>query len=276
MSESAHLGDAIHDLIDGRLDADTRARAEAHVAECAPCRRELEMLSWAKGVARREAAGRDVPPGLAAAISTALDREERRETTGTAPPDAWRYLRPALAFGLLVAVGVALLPWRRPGSADLPTAVAQDYALYRGAALPLERRTANPRELEDFFHARGIAFETRVFDLGMMGYRVTGGRVHDLAGRPSALFVYGGDAGKLLLCQMFEGKLSELPSPVAVREHDGIRFHVHRDAGLTLVFWQEGDVVCVLASEIPTEEVVQLAFAKAVRLARARLAVPQG
>jgi hypothetical protein len=34
----------------------------------------------------------------------------------------------------------------------------------------------------------------------------------------------------------------------------------------TLVFWQEGNEVCALASEVGREEVVQLAFEKAVKV----------
>jgi hypothetical protein len=33
---------------------------------------------------------------------------------------------------------------------------------------------------------------------------------------------------------------------------------------VTVVFWQEGDLVCVLASELPAAEVVALAVAKAM------------
>lgn len=33
-----------------------------------------------------------------------------------------------------------------------------------------------------------------------------------------------------------------------------------------LVFWQEGDVICVLASDARPEDVIALAFAKAVRV----------
>lgn len=53
---------------------------------------------------------------------------------------------------------------------------------------------------------------------------------------------------------------------MAVREHNGIAFQVYREGDLTLVFWQEGDVVCVLTSAAPAEDVVQLAFAKAIRV----------
>jgi hypothetical protein len=40
---------------------------------------------------------------------------------------------------------------------------------------------------------------------------------------------------------------------------------VYERDGVTSVFWQEGTVVCVLASDLPREEVVQLAYAKAMK-----------
>jgi hypothetical protein len=43
-------------------------------------------------------------------------------------------------------------------------------------------------------------------------------------------------------------------------------FLIYRRGALTLVFWQEGDVICVLASDIAPEAAVALAFAKAVKL----------
>ena len=63
--------------------------------------------------------------------------------------------------------------------------------------------------------------------------------------------------------------MSELPPTDDVRQHNGITFYVHRSAGSTIVFWQEGEVVCVLVSDVPAEDVVQLAFAKAMRVERA-------
>lgn len=273
-SESAHLGERIQDLLDGRLGAVERAQAETHLAACPQCRRELEAMRWVKA-ASRKLPQEAVPTELSAALSTALDREDRDGTAlaGRSVP-TWPKLGAALAFSLvlLIAVAVLLARWRR--APDLPSAVARDYLAYSSARLPLDLRTADVRKLEGFFAARGIAFETRVFDLGMMGYRVVGGRVHSLSGRPSALFVYEAPGGKLLLCQMYLGRPSDLPPGAVVREHDGIRFHVYLRDGMTLVFWQEGAVTCVLASHIAAEEVVQLAFAKAVKVAANAVASP--
>ena len=65
---------------------------------------------------------------------------------------------------------------------------------------------------------------------------------------------------------MYEGDLNQLRGPTAVRRNGDFTFLVFREEGQTQVFWQEGDVVCVLTSDIGTEEVVQLAFAKAMKV----------
>ncbi len=53
----------------------------------------------------------------------------------------------------------------------------------RTGSLALEASTSDAAALERFFEARGIPFRTRVLDLGMMGYRLIGGRVHSLRGQ---------------------------------------------------------------------------------------------
>lgn len=63
-------------------------------------------------------------------------------------------------------------------------------------------------------------------------------------------------------------RLADLPTPEETRTANGITFHIyHRDGG-TQVFWEDGDIVCVLASHLPSEEVIQLAFAKAMKAFR--------
>src|SRR5262249_58081536 len=107
------------------------------------------------------------------------------------------------------------------------------------------------------------SFQTRVFDLGMMSYQLAGGGVLRPGARPRAWFVYRGPANQTLICQMYAGKLSELPEGATVRENKGIQFRIYDVGNLTAVFWQEGAVVCVLISDIAREDVVQLALATA-------------
>lgn len=262
--ESTHLGEILGDLLDGRLSPEERARAEAHVAGCEQCRRELEAARWAKEAAHL-VAGAPVPAVVEAAVFRALDQEERAGGVARRTHAQWRPWGPALAFGIVAVAAIALLLWRPWKKPDLPRAVAQDYSAYARASLPLEIETRDTQKVEEFFAARGVPFETRVFDLAMMGFQVVGGRVHVLSGRTSALFVYQGADGQILLCEMFEGSLADLPPPAEVRGHNGIRFAIHSLEGTTMVFWEEGPVVCVLVSRMNPEDVIQLAFAKAVK-----------
>ncbi len=265
MTDNArHLGDDLQLLLDGRLPAERRAAAEQHLTRCQRCQRELDALRRVKAAVREDLPERAVPPDVVARVSAALaveagGRLARRHRATRFP---WR--RAILGLSLATAVALVVVLARRGGS-DLVGAAAQDFASYRAASLPLQLETEDPRALERFFAGGRVPFATRVFDFGMMGYRLAGGQVHRLARRLSALFVYENEHGRLVVCQMYQGRLSELPREAEEREHGGIRFRIYRRAGLTLVFWHEASVVCVLVTDGDPEEAVQLAYAKAIK-----------
>jgi hypothetical protein len=147
---------------------------------------------------------------------------------------------------------------------DVASSVANDFRDFQSGKLQLQVHTKDEKEMEGYFKTHGIPFPTRVFDLAMMKYDLIGGRVHQLLRHRSALFVYGSEEGQILICQMYPGISSDLPKDAAIREHNGIKFYIYERRGLTTVFWQEGDVLCVLVSDIPSQQVVDLAIAKAM------------
>jgi anti-sigma factor RsiW len=265
MTDSAnHLGITLQDFLDGRLDAARRTEVQVHLEGCPQCRGQLEALRWVRDVALKQLPAEELPPALAARVAAALDDPDRRlRPPGRTVVPQWRKWAGAGALVAAAALVLLLLPLRR---ADLPDAVAADFAEYSNDRLALDLRNSDGEVIESLFAARGIGFRTRVFDLRMMQYQLVGGRIHRLGDRPSALFAYRGPEGRDLVCQMYEGQLADLPRPNEVREHDGIRFQVYRVGGLTLVFWQEGNLVCVLASDAEPEAVIQLAFGKAVKV----------
>lgn len=252
--DGSHYGEELQDLLDHRLDPERAAKVTAHLERCQECRVELDMLAWAQR-AVKQAPQAEVPPALEASILEALALEG-------APRWSRRSLLTAAGGLVIGAGGVAWLAWRPRES--LPAAVARDYRRYRGGELALESRADRADALEAFFRERGLPFRARVIDLAMMRYRLVGGRRHELGRRPAAFFVYEGDGGRTLVCQMFAGRLDELPAPAQVREHRGFRFQVYRDAQVTAVFWQEGEIVCVLAGDLPAGEVLALALEKAM------------
>jgi len=263
MSDSPmHSGSSLQDLLDDRLDPTQRAEVEAHVAQCLACRRELAALRWVREVALGQLPTSPLPVDLPQRIVTALDAADHEAAVGSAArPTTWK--RRAYLGAALAAAALLLLLLRPRRARSVAVAAARDFADYQSGRLQLEHRSGDPASIEAFFRTRGIRFPTRVFDLGMMEYQLVGGLVTRLGGSASALFAYRGPAGVDLLCQMYEGRLTELPPPDEVRENRRIPFQIYRLGATTLVFWQEGAVVCVLVSDGDPEAVVQLAFAKA-------------
>jgi len=258
--------DALLDLADGRLNDVAAAALRQHLDDCPECRAALAALETARLAAAELRPARPVPSVLASAIERGLDQVDRppaqTDATRTTSRLASRRLLIWRAAIGLAAVGVLFLFWLRPTSElaraamrESRAAIASDYAL--------EFQTSDPAELERRLNAPGRP-RVRVIDLAMMGYTVIGGRHRTVAGRPAVLYVYRGKDGVRLVCQMFPGSLVEMRFTADVRQRDRFTFRVYTAGDHTSVFWQEGDLVCVLSGEIPKEALVALAMAKAM------------
>ena len=259
-----HLKDEIQDLLDDRLDAPTRAEVERHVEACTECRREFEVLLWTKSFVAKQFAAKTAPSELRENILRALETEaDAARTIPLRPSFQRRKLKPILAWAAaLVALGILaliLIPKQR----TLPQVVAHDFRTYQNQKLTLELNTPNVKKLEAFFAGQGLPFTPHVYDLSEKDYQLVGGRVQYLRQQRTEWVVYRGPNNQALVCQMYVGNVSELPVGSVEREHRGKKFHVYQVKGVTMVFWQDRKVVCALISDMPAENVVQLAFTKA-------------
>lgn len=250
-----HVLDELQLRVDGRLDPAALARVDAHLESCESCRRAAADLARMRELLRSLPSS-PMPTELSDTIARALDAE-------SASPSRQRLRRRQLvAAGLAAAALVTIAVWLAQAP-SLPSAAAGDIARVTSAELDLDLRTDEPAALERHFEAHGLP--VRVLDLAMMGWQLEGGRVHALRGQPSALYVYRRADGRRLVCQMFAGTMADLPRPAETRESGGITFAVFHEGDRTVVFWQEGAILCVLGSDLPREEVVALAIAKAMK-----------
>lgn len=260
--EAQHPTDALQDALDHRLAPRELAELEAHVGSCPRCRRELDALRWTKAQAA-SARSLEAPAELETRLRRALDEEDGAGARSRSRPRFRRWVPWLAAAAALVA---AVWMGGRFRTASVPSSVADIYRAYASDALSLDVATTDPAELERYLSGRGLPFTTRVFDLGMMGFQLERGGVLPVGGRDGVLIAYRAADGRVLLCRMYQGSVADLPDPVARRTNDGITFHLYRDGEVTLVFWQEGAVICVLAAEGDPEAALQLAFAKAVKV----------
>lgn len=262
MSAPGHPIERLVDLLDDRLGAADADEVRGHVAACAECRRELEWLTAGRAAARVARRADAAPDDLRALVTAALDEVDGAAVT----PDVPRPTRRALWAGLAAAAALALYvagPWRQP-TPDPVDVARVEYEGVRGGAVELERRSSDAAELERYFNEPARGPQVRVIDLGMMGWTLEGGARRQLGARASALYAYRSPDGDRLVCQMYAGRLAELPAADETRRENDFDFHVYTRAGVTLVFWQEGTLVCVLAADLPAAEVLALAVAKAM------------
>jgi anti-sigma factor RsiW len=256
----AHWSEWIDDLVSGELSEDRRAELEVHLGTCEACQAELDALRALRGATRRLAEGAESPAGLEDAVRSTVDAADREPPASGRGGRRWAWLAAAAVVVLVIAGGWWI---RAPPPADLPGAAIEGFRLHREGQLPHAIVTSDEGVLERFFQ-RQLTFPARVIDLRMMEYTLAGGRVHELQGRPSALYAYRGPGGRVVLCQMLPGTPEELPPADGTHEDRGFTFRVYEGGDLTAVFWLEGEVLCVLVSDLPAPDLLALAREKAM------------
>jgi anti-sigma factor RsiW len=261
---ATHELDELSAALDGRLPAERQAAVLERVRSCRECRAAHQALAWTRGQLGRLPAVAS-PPALEDEVRRTLDRADR----GPAPAWSRRAVRLSLAAALVLSLA-AVLARLSSLPPPLPRAVAEDFRTRAAGRATLAVETTDPARLEAWLASASLGIPTRVLDLRMMGFELRGGEAHTIAGRPSAVVVYREVAtGREVICRMMAGGLTDLPPPDAKREHDGIPFHVYEVEGVTVVFWPEGEVLCLLVGAGDPEALVQLAFAKAMKAAPA-------
>jgi anti-sigma factor RsiW len=262
MSTAGHPVDRLVDLVDDRLGDVEAADVRQHLAACAECRRELEWITAGQSAARLARQNDTAPADVRSRLTTALDDLD----AAAASAGRARVSRRAMWAGLATAAALVLYvvgPWRARTGDPVDRARAQ-YVALRGNATALTMRTSDAGTLERYFNQSTGGPRIRVIDLGMMGWTIEGGLKGGAGNVPVAVYAYRSSTGADLVCQMYPGRLTDLPEADDVRRENGFEFRTYTRAGTTLVFWQEGELVCVLAADLPTAEVVALAVAKAM------------
>jgi anti-sigma factor RsiW len=256
MTDRLHPDLELQDLLDGQLDTGAEARVRAHLAACEECRAALEGLRRARDAVR--ALPRvEAPPTLLRDVTHQLRRSAgKREGRSHGR-------RRVLGYGLAAAAAILVVLYldRRE---DMPSAAIRSALTSPDAAHASDFLTSDSGALERFF-ASHLPFHVRVYDFGMMQYRLVGGRIGAVGVHPAAIYTYAGPAEARLTCEMYQATVAELPQSAERREHNGITFFVYRRGRTTAVFWQEGEILCAAVSDISTEDVVTLAFAKAIK-----------
>ena len=240
----------LSEYLDGELSGEMRRRLEAHLHDCAACRRrvELEQAFHEIYIAplrpdEAPAAVRDRMTGLLAGL---VGGRRRRFTT---PRLGRRTAVAAVMAGLIAAgAGTVLLVGgsQRAAAASLvrlaDASVEQHQKLARGV-LPLDISGVSPKEAEHWFGQK-LDFNVLLPDLNREHLQFRGGRLSHLEGFEVAALEYQVDHQSVSLFIMPAKQYERLglrPEP---------RFKMINRNGYDVIVWASHGVAYTLVSEI--------------------------
>ena len=253
-------------LVDRKLLDPERASLESHLQECPRCRFAVEREQLLKQTIRGSAERMRAPSALRDRILS--DRRVFPEKSQTRWQDyIWpipHLARPALAAGLLLAIALPAFFLLKPKSEPIAAAALKTYDLFARGEFSV-RRTENPDEIvEQLTRAVGGHFHPMGYDFTAMHLRPVAGLIREIQGRKILVVVYQGPGGTLF-CYTFLGSEEDAP-PNSAKFFDAakkINLYAFSRGGVNAVFHREGAVICVLASEMPMEDLLALARSKA-------------
>jgi anti-sigma factor RsiW len=226
--------------VDGVLGTEEKLVVQSHLNGCPKC---TQMYLWETQM--RTALKRKLSPIPAreALRERVLDQlgESRKEGLF-----GWSYMAHGLAaaFALLLIVAVPYLFWPDKVQEDIFTdAIVRYQEVMQG----------------DVEAPQNASPAAQLLDLSPWGYRLLSRQTQLVKGQEGRVFVYGGQGKEYLLAQEFEGAELSPPPGSKVARVSSQEFVSYSQAGVNLVAWKQKDLLCIIASTLPKEDLLGLA-----------------
>ena len=256
-------------LVDQELRGSERTSLEAHLQECAGCRLAFDQERVLKEEIR--AAGhrmvapvqlRDRILGNPQIFPKAARVSRRWQETIWPKTSISRAALVAAIVLMIVLPTLYLSIDHNNGSVAVAALEAQD--LFANGDLPMISGKSPDEIKKHLIAAVGGRFQPMGYDLTAMNLWPVAGAVREMQGRKILIAIYQGQGGSLF-CYTFLGSDRDAP-PGAARFFDsekGMNLYAFSHGKINAVLHREGDVICILASEMPMEDLVALAKSKA-------------
>jgi hypothetical protein len=257
-------------LADGTLSAERSEQLLALVAERPELAAELERQRnalailgalesvQAPSVLRRSIETLSAGEGLPASTRLAGSPRGRRPLAGRGPMRLRLQAAAALALAVVAvaAVTVALTAGGSGGPAAAPTVLRASRVALAPSTRPAPAENPhNPRLLA--VSAAGIAYP---YWGGRLGWEAVGARTDTVGGRTVTTVFYTGRGARRIGYSIVSGAALPAPAGAATIERHGVRFHVVRAAGTTILTWREAGHTCILtARAVDSSTLVRLA-----------------
>jgi anti-sigma factor RsiW len=239
-------------LLDAALGPFERLRVNRHVAGCDACAAKLEELRAMQAAIRTNLPYHRAPPGLAARIGAALEREAPAVSAVPASRPWFRW--PAVGMtctGLAgamagVALTVLVLGAQPDGRGDMMKGVLGSHIRSMQADHLTDVPTSDQHTVKPWLSER-LDVSPQVRDLKDAGFPLVGGRLDYVDGHPAAAVVYR--RAKHVI------NLFAWSSPGSTDEP----FHTASRQGFNLVTWRRGGITYYAVSDVEADQLSEFA-----------------
>jgi len=251
-------------LVDDELTHVERSSIEAHLDDCPRCQWAYQQERVLKREIHKTGLDVSAPADLKRQILTRhgiLPVEAESLSGWSKIALTFRpFLRPALGLVLVLLVLLPIIYLVRPHSQPISLAALEIQEKIAGGQISLRKATSQI-ELRDW-QTRAVdgKFAPMEYDLSSMHVRPIGGLVQEINGRKILVTVYTGN-DMSVTCFTFLGTEEDAPKNATTFFDTAkqIKFYTFSKDGLNAVFHREGDVICILASKIPVNDLLALA-----------------
>ena len=250
-------------LIDGELSQRERATTESHLGECSRCRSAYERELALKKEIRELRLGTMMPAGLEPKVAAGLDATMTGSGFSRWGTVRW-FPRPAFVLATAAILVATVFYMMKAHSEPVYVALLEIQQKLASGELAVHK-ARDQDELRNWqISAVNGKFAPIGYFLSSMHFRPQGGLVQDINGRRVLVTVFRG-GGESVTCYTFLGSEADAPkdATTVLNQEKQLVFYAFSRGGYNAVLHREGDVICVLVSKLPAEELLDLAQNKA-------------
>jgi hypothetical protein len=251
-------------LVDNELLDWERSSIESHLKECRQCQWSYQQERSLKKAIQVVGTSVNVPTELRRKI---LSDRHGLPGTGDAsrPRRRWSWPiatlpRPAIALVLLLIVALPTYYLTRPTKLDISAVVLETHEKIRRGDIVIAR-TGSEEELKKYLsNSVGGSFSPMKYDLAKVNMKAIGGVLKETGGRKILVTVYQGNS-IFVTCYTLLGTEKDAPADatVLVDSVTEMNFYTFSQGTLNAVFHREGNIICILVSELPTLDLLAAA-----------------
>ena len=250
-------------LADNELSDRERSSIEGHLRDCPRCQRAYEWHQSLNSKIHTVSASVVAPVDLRQRILSdhrTMPKEAESSNGGSKLILRLQpFLRPAFASALLVILLISIFFLMQRPSQPISLTALQIRAKIDEGEISLQEAT-NTDELHDWLrHAVDGKFGPLGYDFSPLGVKPIGGTVREVKGRQILVAVFKGN-GLSITCFTFLGTEEDAPKNATVffDPDKRMRFYSFSRDGVHAVLHREDNVICILVSNMPPEELLSL------------------